>query len=100
MRRAYWRPPTALELQSLPGYTLDDFPEPPPFDVWDENWDVLHLFLLYRNQWIFTMAGPVALNMQVFHHALDRKKIPEDEYDRFILDLLIIEPIALSCITE
>jgi len=39
-------------------------------------------------------VGPIGLDMNVFHHALDRKKIGEEEYDEFIDDLRVIESSA------
>lgn len=64
--------------------------------MWDENWDVLHLYRNNSTQWRVSMAGPYALDMSVFHHELDRKKVPEDEYDDMLWKLAIIESAALK----
>lgn len=90
----YWSAPTAAELAGS-AYKVSDFPEP-HVDVWDENWDVLHLFRLYSTQWRVSMGGPVGLDFSVLHHALDRKGIKGDEYDTYIANLRIIESAALQ----
>ena len=41
------------------------------------------------------MNGPTALDMTVFHHALDRKRVVGDDFDRIIEDLTVIERVAL-----
>lgn len=90
----YWRPPSAEDLANAPWYTIADYPEP-DCDVWDENWLVLNLYMLYSNQWRMSTSGPAGLDMTVFHHALDRKGISEHEYDDWIKQLSIIEREAL-----
>lgn len=40
----------------------------------------------------------MSLDMNIFHHALDRKGVTGDEYDDFIANLQIIEKTALRCI--
>lgn len=63
--------------------------------MWDENWDVIHLFEMYSEQWRMGFNGPIGLDMTVFHHELDRKGIPADEYDTWIHQLRIIQAEAL-----
>lgn len=46
------------------------------------------------------MAGVIGLDYNVFHHALDRKKIPADLYDEYLNDLQVIEATALKCIND
>lgn len=69
-------------------------------EVWDENWDVIHLYKRYSRQWRMAMNGPVALDMNVFHHELTRKKVPDDEYDEMIAKLNVIESEALKWINR
>lgn len=91
----YYEAPTAEELAaSGSAYRVTDFVEP-HVDVWDENWDVLHLFRQYSTQWRVGAAGPIGLDFNVIHHALDRKGVKGDEYDEFIADMRIIEAAAL-----
>jgi hypothetical protein len=80
-------------------YTQKDFIDNEPHvEVWDENWDVIELFRLYSRQWRMAMNGPVALDYTVFHHELDRKGVPEDEYDKIVWQLKIVEEQALKLI--
>lgn len=74
--------------------------KPKVIELWDENWDVFHLYLSYPNQWRVGAGGPVGLDMSVFHHALDRKGIKGDEFDEFVEDLLVIESAALKVFAE
>lgn len=32
------------------------------FEVWEENWEIVAVFLRMRTQWNVTMAGPMGLN--------------------------------------
>lgn len=95
MDRLYWRPPSAETLASTPWYKAEDFPPPPDVEVWDELLDVIFLFQQYDTQWRMGPGGPIGLDMSVFHHALDRKGIADDEYDEYIANLGIIESQAL-----
>ena len=47
---------------------------------------------------IMGAMGPVGLNMMVFFHELDRKKVPSSFYDQYVDKLLIIEAEALKWI--
>lgn len=80
-------------------YTQKDFIDNEPHvEVWEDNWDVIELFRLYSRQWRMAMNGPVALDYTVFHHELDRKGVPEDEYDKIVWQLKIVEEQALKWI--
>ena len=65
-------------------------------DVWDENWDALLLFKRLSTQWRVGMVGVIGLDMTVFFHELDRKKVPDDLYDEMVWKLGIIEGAALK----
>lgn len=65
-------------------------------DVWEDNWDVLHLFSKYDTQWRIGMAGATGLDMLVFFHELDRKQVPSDLYDTMVEKLLLIEGFAMK----
>jgi hypothetical protein len=64
--------------------------------VWEENWDVIHLFARNSTQWRAGMGGAYGLDMTVFHHELDRKKVPDDLYDYMLWQLSVIEDAALK----
>lgn len=53
---------------------------------------------MYRSQMIYGATGPTGLNMMVFLHELDRKKLPEALYDDYVAKLLFIEGEALKWI--
>lgn len=56
----------------------------------------MHLFAKFSTQWRVGMGGPAGLDMLVFMHELDRKKVPEDEYDDMLWKLTLIEGFALK----
>ena len=96
MENLYYRIPTEAELVDEP-YTVQDFIDAEEtVDVWDENWDVLHLFAKFNTQWRMAMGGPIGIDMTVFFHELDRKKVPEDLYDEMLWKLTVIEGAALK----
>lgn len=78
-------------------YTVQDFiAAEETVDVWDENWDAVHLFAQFSTQWRMGMGGAFGLDMAIFFHELDRKKVPDDLYDEMLLKLSIIEGSALK----
>lgn len=78
-------------------YTVQDFIDAQEtVEVWDENWDVIHLFAKFSTQWRVGMAGAIGLDMTIFFHELDRKKVPDDEYDEMLWMLTVIEGAALK----
>lgn len=40
--------------------------------------------------------GPVSLDMVVFHHAMERKKLSDDDFDEWIDKLRVIQHEALN----
>lgn len=78
---------------------MSDFPEP-KVEVWDDNWDVLDLFLQYKTQWRCGPNGAIGLDYNVFHHALDRKRVEGTKYDDWLADLSIIESQALAILSK
>lgn len=98
MGALYWKQPTASELVGT-AHRLEDFKEL-HVEVWEENWDVLNLFVQYSTQWRMGMNGPAGLDFTVIHHALDRKGITGEEFDRYVSDMQTIEQAALLKIHE
>lgn len=96
MANLYWRAPTPEELVGT-SYLLTDFVED-DVDVWEDNWDAIELFRCYSTQWRIGPNGPVALDMTVFLHELDRKGVEEERYDRIVLQLRLVEAEALKWI--
>lgn len=96
MANIYWRAPTADELAGT-SYTVKDFIDNEPHvEVWDENWEAINLYRRFSTQWRMGANGPIALDLTVFFHELDRKQLPEVLYDRLVHQLGIIEPVALK----
>jgi len=54
------------------------------------------MFRTFNRQWKYGFNGPVALDLGVFQHALDRKGITGEQYDEFIYSLTVIESAALK----
>lgn len=68
--------------------------------MWEELWDVIHLYSTYQNQWRTGGMGLIGLDFTVFHHALDRKGITGDEYDEYVDDLRVIENAAMLALSK
>ena len=72
--------------------TDDDFP------VWDDNWQVVDLFLKLQTQWVVTMGGVVGLNYGSVDFCL---KIYGIEDKREIFEgLRVMEMAALQILNE
>lgn len=96
MADLYYKIPTEAELADEP-YSVQDFIDArDDVDVWEECWDVLTLFRMNCTQWRVSMAGPYALDLTVFHHEMDRKKVEEEKYDEMLWMLGVIEAAALK----
>jgi hypothetical protein len=95
----YWRPPTDSDLLATPWYKPEDFPAPNA-DVWDENWDIMQLFVRFSTQWRVGMSGPVSLDYTIFIGALERKGYTGDAFDEALDKLAVIEAQALYNINK
>lgn len=54
------------------------------------------LFWTYNDQWRMGFNGPVALDMVVFHTALERKRLNDEQFDEWIAKLRVIQQEALN----
>jgi Phage related hypothetical protein (DUF1799) len=90
----YWSAPTKEELEGT-AYVVDDFEEP-DVDVVDDNWDVILLYRMLASQWRTGFNGRESLDMNVFQHALDRKGVVGQDYERALWNLSVIESAALE----
>ena len=67
------------------------------FEVWDENWDAVTMFLRMQTQWTTTMAGYLGLRYDVLLSAGGLFELYNVENRREMLeDLQIMEAAALS----
>lgn len=75
-------------------------PEQPPtdFEVWEENWLALEMFLRCQTQWRTTMSGVLGLDYVVVAWLL---KLYEVENTRALLeDLQVMEAAAMMVINS
>lgn len=77
------------------GYRVSDYPEEKDVEVFADNWTAIELFRLYSDQWRLGPNGPVALDLNVFQHHLQRIGVEGDEYETIIAQLGVIQSQAL-----
>lgn len=70
--------------------------KPPEVSLWPENWPALNLFLDLQTQWRMGPIGPVGLDYNVLFHEMDRRALPQDEYDDLLEMVRVVEGAALS----
>jgi hypothetical protein len=81
------------------GIVLSEQPrdESADFEVWDENWDIVMMFLRMQTQWTTTMAGYMGLRYDVLLAAGGMFDLYNVENRREMLEgLQIMEAAALS----
>jgi len=72
-------------------------PEEKHFEVWEENWDTLMMFLRMQTQWTVTMGGYVGLKYEVLLGASGLMSLYDVENPREMLESLqVMEAAALS----
>jgi hypothetical protein len=72
-------------------------PKEEHFEVWEENWDVLMMFLRMQTQWTVTMGGYVGLKYEVLLGASGLMSLYDVENPREMLESLqVMEAAALS----
>jgi hypothetical protein len=74
-----------------------DAPKEEHFEVWEENWDALMMFLRMQTQWTVTMGGYVGLKYEVLLGASGLMSLYDVENPREMLESLqVMEAAALS----
>jgi hypothetical protein len=68
------------------------------YEVWEENWQAVEIFLCLRTQWVQGFGGPVGLNYAAIQPTLDLMGVVPDEKSEFFLQLQILEDAALETI--
>jgi hypothetical protein len=72
-------------------------PEEEHFEVWEENWDALMMFLRMQTQWTVTMGGYVGLKYEVLLGASGLMSLYDVSNPREMLESLqVMEAAALS----
>lgn len=108
----YWTKPTAEDLN---GFDPEDYASPEQqrtsvyydldakdwfFDLWEENWPPLQLYIQLQTQWRVGMGGPYGLDYNVVFHELDRKGLEPEAYDEMLAAMRVVEEVALKAITK
>ena len=72
-------------------------PEEEHFEVWEENWETLLMFLRMQTQWNVNMGGYVGLKYEVLLGASGLMSLYDVENPRELLEeLQVMEAAALS----
>ena len=72
-------------------------PEKEHFEVWEENWETVLMFLRMQTQWTVTMGGYVGLKYEVLLGASGLMSLYDVENPREMLEeLQVMEAAALS----
>jgi len=72
-------------------------PEAEHFEVWEENWETVVMFLRMQTQWTVTMGGYVGLKYEVLLGASGLMSLYDVENPREMLEeLQVMEAAALS----
>jgi hypothetical protein len=80
------------------GVALPEQPRTDDFEVWEENWPVLEMFLRCQTQWRTTMGGVLGLDYVAVAWLL---KLYEVEDPRALLeDLQVIEAAAMMTLNS
>jgi len=80
------------------GVALPEQPRTDDFEVWEENWPVLEMFLRCQTQWRTTMAGVLGLDYVAVAWLL---KLYEVEDPRALLeDLQVMEAAAMMALNS
>ena len=73
--------------------------DPDLFEVWEENWQALGIFLKVQTQWRVGMAGLIGLDYSAVAWVL-KLAVPEDQHLTLLDDLQIMERAVLSLIAK
>ena len=80
------------------GVALPEAPPPVDFEVWEENWQAVEMFLRCQTQWRTTMSGLLGLDYGAVAWIL---RLYEVEDQRAVLeDLQIMEAAAMAKLNE
>jgi hypothetical protein len=71
------------------------------FEVWEENWLAVEMFLRVQTQWVPSMSGPIGLNYEVLLGQGKMFDLYSVESPRLLLeDLQIMELAALEAMRK
>ena len=95
----YARAPTAAELEGT-GFTIDDYADDEPIELWPENERAINLFTSLSTQWRIGMSGATGLDYSPFFTRMDRMRLSDDDYEILFDDIRIIESEALQIMNK
>ncbi len=91
MTTHHWSPPSEKELAKFGGTkTLEDYPEP-VLDVWEENWDVMMLYVRNQTQWRASANQLIGLDYNALYTDMALREIPTERQNELMDDIRIIE---------
>jgi len=108
----YWEKPSN---DQLGGFAPEDYASPEQrrtgiyydleekdwfFDLWEENWPAIQLYVHVQTQWRVGMGGPYGLDYNVVFHELDRRDLDRETYDEMMAAMRVIEEIALKAMVK
>jgi len=95
----YVRAPTEDELAGT-GFTLEDYADEEPVEIWPENMPSINLFFTLSTQWIMGPGGATGLNYIPLFHRMDRMNLSEQDYEWMFDDIRVIEAAALTAMNQ
>ena len=72
--------------------------EPEPFEVWEENWPAVELFLRVQTQWRVGMNGPVGLDYGAVQWVISLYAVQDPR--AALEDLQIMEAAVLAAVSK
>ena len=80
------------------GLVLPEQPRTDDFEVWEENWPVLEMFLRCQTQWRTTMSGLLGLDYGAVAWVLKLYEV--DDQRSMLEDLQVMEAAAMATINS
>jgi hypothetical protein len=68
------------------------------FEVWDENWDIVMMFLRMQTQWNITMSGYAGLKYEVLRWLCDLYSVEDPK--ALLEGIQVMEAAALQVLND
>ena len=95
----YASTPTAEELEGT-GFTVADYADDEPVEIWPENMQAINLFSSISTQWRMSTNGATGLDYSVLFTRMDRLKLSDQDHDWMFEDIRVIEAAALTAMNK
>lgn len=76
----------------------DEGSEDKDFEVWDENWDIVEMFMRLQTQWNVVMGGYVGLRYEVLRWFCDLYSVEDPK--SMLEGIQIMEAAALKVLND